>query len=169
MRSILVALLCTLALLGQETTVVVVRHAEKASATDPDTPLSPTGLRRAEALVSQLAAFHPTALYASERQRTQQTLAPLARRLGLAPLIHASEDPEGLAKAILDRHRGRTVVVAWHHGPHEPLARALGVKGPLPAWTATTFDRIWVIRIPASGPVAFEERRQNPVPEGWAG
>jgi hypothetical protein len=150
--------------LAQDTTVVVVRHAEKASLTDLDTPLSEAGERRAQALAAQLAAFHPTVLYASERRRTQQTLAPTARRLGLTPHLRSSDAPEALGAEILARHRGATVTVAWHHGPHEPLARALGVQGPLPPWTATTYDRLWVIRIPAQGPAILEDRPQAPVP-----
>lgn len=164
MPSILSCLALAVGLLVQDTTVVMVRHAEKASATDPDTPISEAGRRRAAALVPQLAAFKPTVLYASERKRTQQTLAPTAAHLGLKPKLHSSDAPEALAAEILKAHRGATVAVAWHHGPHEPLARALGVEGPLPPWTASTFDRIWVIRIPAQGPARLEERLQEPVP-----
>lgn len=158
-------LACALAagLWAQDTTIVMVRHAEKQSATDPDSLLSEAGHGRAAALVPQLAAFKPAVLYVSERQRTQQTLAPTARYLGLKPLIHSSEAPETLAAEILQHHRGQTVAIAWHHGPHEALVRALGVKGPLPVWTATTFDRIWVIRIPPEGPARFEERLQPPL------
>ena len=163
MRVWLVGWALAMGLWAQETTVVLVRHAEKVSATDPDSLLSGAGLRRAAALVPLLAGFKPTVLYVSERQRTQQTMAPTARHLRLKPLIHSSEAPETLAAAILSHHRGQTVAIAWHHGPHEALARALGVKTPLPVWTATTFDRIWVIRIPLEGPARFEERLQPPL------
>lgn len=162
MKPWLILLFCiTVRTLAQDTTVILVRHAEKASLTDPDTPLSEAGEGRAQALVPQLAAFRPTVLFASERRRTQQTLAPTAARLGLTPHLRSSDAPEALGAEILARHRGATVAVVWHHGPHEPLARALGVQGPLPEWTATTYDRLWVIRIPAQGPARLEERRQE--------
>jgi hypothetical protein len=164
MHPFLSGLALVVGLLVQDTTVVMVRHAEKASATDPDTPISEAGRKRAAALVPQLAALKPTVLYTSERIRTQQTLAPTATHLGLQPRIHSSDAPEALAAEILKDHRGRTVAVAWHHGPHEAFARALGVVGPLPVWTSSTFDRIWVIRVPPKGPARFEERLQNPVP-----
>lgn len=146
------------------TTLVMVRHAEKASESDPDSPLSEAGRARARALVPQLEAFKPDALIASQRQRTAQTLAPLAAKLGMTPLVRDNAKVPELAREILAEFKGRTVVLAWHHGPHEPLVRALGVQGPLPAWTATTYDRIWIVRVDGAGKAVFEERRQAPVP-----
>jgi phosphohistidine phosphatase SixA len=149
---------------GRVITLVLVRHAEKLSDTDPDSPLSEAGLARARALVPQLAAFRPDVLVVSQRQRTAQTLAPLAAKLGMAPLVRDNSKVAELAQEIRTAFQGKTVVLAWHHGPHEPLVRALGVQGPLPAWTATTYDRIWIVRIDARGRAGFEERRQAPVP-----
>lgn len=149
---------------GAVTTVVMVRHAEKLADADPDSPLSEAGRARARALVPQLEAFRPDLLIVSQRQRTAQTLAPLALKLGLTPLVRDNGKAPELAREILTGFRGRTVVLAWHHGPHEPLVRALGVQGPLPEWTGTTYDRIWIVRVDGAGKAAFEERRQAPVP-----
>lgn len=146
------------------TTIVLVRHAEKASDSDPDSPLSEAGRARARALIDQLAVFRPAALVVSQRRRTQETLAPLAERLQLAPLVRNNEQSAELAAELLKAFRGRTVVLAWHHGPHEPFARALGVKDELPVWTSKTYDRIWIIRVPEKGATVFEERVQAPVP-----
>ena len=146
------------------TTVVLVRHAEKADDADPDSPISAAGRARAKALVPQLASFKPDALIVSQRRRTAETLAPLAAQVKLVPLVRDNERVDELAAELLMDFKGRTVVIGWHHGPHEPLARALGVKGELPLWTSRTYDRIWVIRIEASGRVTFEERVQAPVP-----
>jgi phosphohistidine phosphatase SixA len=148
---------------GPVTTVVIVRHAEKADDRDPDSPLSEAGHARARALVPQLAAFAPQALVVSQRRRTAETLAPLAAHLKLTPLVRDNGKVPELAAELLRDFRGKTVVVGWHHGPHEPLARALGVKGDLPVWTATTYDRIWVIRVEAGGEARFEERVQAKV------
>ncbi|MBI3130614.1 MAG: histidine phosphatase family protein [Acidobacteria bacterium] len=145
------------------TTIVIIRHAEKADDADPDSPISAAGRARARALVPQLAAFKPDALIVSQRRRTAETLAPLAAQVKLIPLVRDNERVDELASELLREFKGRTVVLGWHHGPHEPLARALGVKGELPQWTSKTYDRIWVIRIEASGRVTFEERVQAPV------
>jgi len=145
------------------TTVVIVRHAEKASDMDPDSPLSEAGHARAEALVPQLAAFRPDALVVSQRRRTVETFAPLARALKLTPLVRDNEKPADLAAELMRDFKGRTVAIAWHHGPHEPLVRALGVQGDLPKWTAKTYDRIWIVRVAAEG-ARFEERTQLSTP-----
>lgn len=145
------------------TTLILVRHAEKADDADPDTPISAAGQARARALVPQLAAFKPDALIVSQRRRTAETLAPLAAHLRLVPLVRDNGKIAELAAELRKEFRGRCVVIGWHHGPHEPLARALGVEGELPLWTPTTYDRIWIIRIGATGKVAFEERVQGAV------
>ncbi len=107
-------LACLLALavgLGaQDTTVVVLRHAERQSLLDSNSRLSEAGLRRAENLVPLLESFRPSALYASDLERTQQTLAPVAARLGLKPLIRPKGDSEALAAEILRDQRGKTVL-----------------------------------------------------------
>lgn len=145
------------------TTIVLVRHAEKADEADPDSPISAAGQARARALVPQLAAFRPDVLIVSQRRRTAETLAPLAAHLKLAPLVRDNGKVPELAAELRRAFRGKTVVIGWHHGPHEPLARALGVKGELPVWTGSTYDRIWVIRLDAQGAATFEERVQAPV------
>ncbi len=62
--------------------VYVVRHAEKASDAD-DAPLSAAGHARAQQLAERLAGAGIAAILASDRQRTRDTAAPLALRLGL--------------------------------------------------------------------------------------
>ena len=101
------------------TTVIVVRHAEKASDAD-DSPLTEVGTRRAEALarVSEGAGVH--AVYSSQFKRNLDTAAPVARRFGVGvtqmPVNLQSPGDYGqtLARDILEKHAGRTVVVVGH-------------------------------------------------------
>lgn len=148
-------------LVAQDTTVVFLRHAERQSLFDGDSPLAERGRRRAEALVPLLAGFHPAALYVSELQRTRLTLAPTAAHLDMPLLARAKDGSESLAAEILRDHRGRTVVVCWHHDLMKKAARALGVKGPVPYWSLDTYDRLWIVRVPAKGEATLEERRQE--------
>lgn len=160
----LVAWLFASALAAQDTTVVLLRHAERQSFFDADSPLAEGGQRRAGVLVPLLAEFHPAALYVSELQRTRLTLAPTAVRLDLPLLARPKDGSEGLAAEILRDHRGRTVVVCWHHDLMKKVARALGVKGPVPYWSLDTYDRLWIVRVPAKGDATLEERRQESAP-----
>lgn len=161
-----VALACLLCLAavgldGQDTTVVLFRHAERQSLFDADSPLSEAGLRRAQALVPLLEGFHPSKLCTSDLKRTQQTMAPSAQKLGLIPLVWPKEGGEALAAELLRKHRGETVLVCWHHDLMKKFARALGVKGPVPYWPLDTYDRLWIVRVPATGEATLEERRQD--------
>ncbi len=158
-----VALLLALALgLGaQDLTVVLIRHAERQSLFDADSPLSEAGLRRAKALVPLLTGFRPAALYTSDLQRTQATLAPTAAQLGLVPKVRSKEGSAALAAELLREHRGQTVLVCWHHELMKKIVRGLGVQGPVPYWSLGTYDRLWIIRVPARGPATLEERVQG--------
>ena len=154
--------LCFAAILGaQDTTVVLVRHAERQSIWDGDSPLGEAGLRRAQALVPRLATFHPAALYTSDLQRTRQTLAPLAARLDLTPSTFPKHASAELAAAILRDHRGQTVVVCWHHDLMKKLVRALGVKSPVPHWPLASYDPLWIVRVPAQGTASLEVGTQQ--------
>jgi len=149
------------ALGAQDTTVELLRHAERQSLLDDDSPLAPAGLRRAQAMVPTLAVFHPSVLFASSLQRTQRTLGPLSASLGLKLLIRPKEASEALAGEILRDHRGQTVIVCWHHDLMKKLVRGLGVKGPVPYWSLGTYDHLWVVRVPAKGEASLEERQQE--------
>jgi 2,3-bisphosphoglycerate-dependent phosphoglycerate mutase len=82
------------------TTVLLVRHGESAPAR-PDRPfatknghgdpaLDPYGERQAELLADRLQHEDIAAIYVTSLQRTHQTAAPLADRLGITPV----EEPE---------------------------------------------------------------------------
>jgi broad specificity phosphatase PhoE len=78
-----------------QSTIFIVRHAEKADATkDPD--LSEAGRARAEALAKTLRDANITAIYATEFKRTQQTAAPLAKILGITVTILPAKDNAAL-------------------------------------------------------------------------
>jgi len=146
---------------AQDTTVVLLRHGERQSLLDSNSLLSEAGLRRAQNLVPLLESFRPSALYASDLERTQQTLAPVAAKLGMKPLIRPKGGSEALAAEILRDQRGHTVVVCWHHDLMAKVVRALGVKGPVPYLSFDSYDWLWIVHVPAKGEATLEERLQS--------
>jgi hypothetical protein len=85
-------LLCQAAMAQQTThTIFLVRHAETASSA-PDSPLSPSGMKRAECLVKTLKDAGIKQIYVSDTKRAQQTAEPLAKALGIKPSIFPARD-----------------------------------------------------------------------------
>lgn len=82
---------------AQATEVLLVRHGESAVA-DPEHPfalvdgrgdpeLSPEGRAQADALCARLATLEIAAIYVTPLRRTAETAAPLARALGIEPVV----------------------------------------------------------------------------------
>src|SRR5258708_33157995 len=72
------------------TTVILVRHAEKViDPNNPDVALSPAGQARAQELARIFGDAGIKTIYATQYQRTQQTVRRLADKLSL-PLTQAN-------------------------------------------------------------------------------
>lgn len=99
-------------------TVIVVRHAEKAALPATDPPLSPQGELRAARLAELLGASagpgRAQVILSSDALRARSTAAPLAARLGLAVETVPAGDVPGLLRRIHDAGRGKTTVVVGH-------------------------------------------------------
>jgi broad specificity phosphatase PhoE len=94
--------------------VFVVRHAEKADLSDPDTPLSPQGEARAQALAKVLAERRVVAVLASEFRRTQQTAAATAQAAGLEVEVVTNASRDVLLERVRAAVKDGTVLVVGH-------------------------------------------------------
>jgi broad specificity phosphatase PhoE len=111
-----------------QSTIFIVRHAEKADATkDPD--LSEAGRARAEALAKMLKDTNITAVYATEFKRTQQTATPLAKALSITITTLPAKDNAALL-AKLRASTGNALVVG-HGDTISDLIKALGISDPI--------------------------------------
>lgn len=159
LKTLVVAFLLVLGLGAQDTVVIFLRHAEKTHRGDA-AELSAAGRRRAAALPLDLLPYRPMALFASDRRRTQQTLEPLAARLGLPLQIYARGQEAALGLRLRLFYEGKTVLVCGHSDTLGDLLGALGHEADFPEIQG--FDRFWVLRIPESkGPSSLEEHRQK--------
>lgn len=140
-----------------ETVVVVVRHAEKAPEPKADPPLTEAGQARAQQLVEAVAGLRFTAALSTNFERTRATAEPLAARFGLT-LKPVDVKGSDVAALVLQQHRGETVLVVGHSNTVPDIVAGLGAAKPLPICEAE-FDRLFVVRVPASGEATVEERR----------
>lgn len=140
---------------AQATTVVLVRHAEKADGS-ADAELSAAGRRRAEALKAALARFAPDAILVSEYRRTAQTAAPTAAHFGLTPTVvpvrgAVPAQATATAAALRGLRPGSTALVVGHSNTIGPIIAALG--GPaLGDLCDGEYATIFVLTLPATGP-----------------
>lgn len=109
------------------TTIVLVRHGEKASS-DPDTELSAAGHERAKRIAIVLGNAGVTRLVATDVRRTQQTLAPLSEKIGKPVEVRAARDTDALIRELAASPAGSVVVVAHHSNGIPRITRSFGVE-----------------------------------------
>ena len=130
-------------------TIIVIRHAEKLSQ-DPDSLLSPKGHERAKELARALRDVKVQTIFVSEKQRTQQTAAPIAAQKGLVPIKVSTTQVPQLLEKLNAIPQGQTALVIYHVPIVGQIVLKLGGV-TVPAWQEAEFDRMIIITIPAQG------------------
>lgn len=133
-----------------ETTVIVVRHAEKALAPGNDPPLSEAGQKRADSLRHALEKAGVSAIYATEYQRTQKTVEPLAKALKLPVTRMDAANTKELVTKIRKQHGGETVLVAGHSNTVPEIIKALGAA-EAPVLAENDYDNLFVLTVSKKG------------------
>jgi phosphohistidine phosphatase SixA len=112
-----------------ETTVYLIRHAEKASDTEEDPSLSEIGHARAESLAVQLRDSGVNLIITTDLRRTQQTAAPLAKLRHINPIIiPIGKSVDDHIKRILseiEKHQGATILIVGHNNTIPKIAERL--------------------------------------------
>lgn len=157
------------------TTVLIVRHAEKPA---EGTSLTPQGFARANAYAKYFAPFfldgkplEINALYAGQDSkgsvRPRLTLEPLSHALHL-PLNtdFSTENPEALATSLKSSTHGNHVLIAWRHKKIPALITALGGDPAqllaASAWPDDVYDWVVVLRYNETGNLEHEELIHEP-------
>jgi phosphohistidine phosphatase SixA len=133
------------------TTVILVRHAEKViDPNNPDVDLSPAGQARTQELVRIFGDTGINAIYATQYKRTQQTVKPLADKLGLAINQVNSSNTADLLTQIQGQHSGQVIFVSGHNNTVPQIIAALG--GPTyPTIPESEFDNLYIVSVYRTG------------------
>ena len=161
---------CVSAVDQPSVTVILIRHAEKkieAENKDPD--LSPAGLARAQELVRMFGDTGIAAIYATQFKRTQQTVKPLADKLGLPVTQIDAKKTTELVKQIRARNAGQVIFIAGHNNSVPEIIAALG--GPqLPIIPETEFDNLYILTVRGDGSAKLLKLRYgSPIPASGQG
>jgi broad specificity phosphatase PhoE len=142
--------------------VFIVRHAEKANATEQDPPLSEAGRARAVALAAALRDAGVSDVLVTPRKRTHETAAVLveARQLTAHVVPFGASTPEhttAVAAAVREA-KGNAVLVVGHSNTVPLIVAALG--GPrLPDLCDAEYANLFIVRLPVRGAPTFVRAR----------
>jgi 2,3-bisphosphoglycerate-dependent phosphoglycerate mutase len=150
---IVIALAFWLVSAASTTTIFVMRHAEKLTSDpqEPDPALAPAGEARALEL-AQLFGRAPKgqgldAVIVSEFRRSQDTVRPLANRLGIPVIVVPAEDVRDTARRALTENRGGRVLIVGHSDTVPEIVKHLsGIDvGPM---AETEYGIVYLVTIP---------------------
>lgn len=137
------------------TTMIFVRHADKSATPAGDPSLSEAGRQRVAELTRQLVDADVVAgidaIYATPYRRSQETVRPLADRLGVPITTYDANDTEDVLETILKRHKGKIILVVGHSDTLPELIANLGASKRVPPIAENEYDNIYVISIPWFG------------------
>jgi phosphohistidine phosphatase SixA len=137
-------------------TIILVRHAEKATdANEPSVPLSEAGRARAARLAQLLAGAGVTAIYVTDTERARQTAEPLAKALKLEVRTYSPRDaagklaPQLLLERLKKDEASETVLVVGHQNTVGSILEAVGYSGKVEI-ADKQFDDLFVV-VPKPG------------------
>ena len=137
------------------TTVIFVRHAEKAAMPVDDPSLSPAGERRVAELTRQLRDADVIqgidAVYATPFRRTEETARPIAEALDLPLNNYDVADTEAIMEHIVKVHKGKIILVVGHSNTLPALIGNMGASKRVPTIADNEYDNIYIVSIPWFG------------------
>ena len=140
---------------AQPAMIILVRHAERATAPANDPVLTEAGAQRALDLATALAGARVSAVVTTHLQRTQLTARAVLESLGQQPIVVRAGGPlqahvDSVAAAIRRRPVGDVVLVVGHSNTIPALVAALG--GPtLPDLCENQYSSLFILEYPAGG------------------
>jgi phosphohistidine phosphatase SixA len=140
------------------TTVIVIRHAEKATEPVDDPGLSEAGRARAQILAAMLEPLDggpgPLAIYVTDYRRSRETAAPLAERWGVAPVVYDAAESAQVVAGALAAERGGVALIVGHSNTVPELVAAVG--GPrLQDLAEDRYGDLLILTVPRLGKSTF--------------
>jgi hypothetical protein len=175
------------------TLVMIIRHGEKPgekktgdlpgideTGAEDDNSLTQVGWDRARGLVNVFAPdsgqprqglARPVAIFSAganeegEGKRTRETIAPLAKKLGIQPDTSFGKGEEQQLVEKVTSQPGPTLI-CWQHGEIPAIAEAFGDVSPTPPskWPDSVYDVIWTLTKTSDG-WAFAQQPEMALPE----
>lgn len=134
------------------TTLILVRHAEKAADGTDDPPLMAKGESRAALLKNMFAASGIDAVYSTPFRRNLSTVKPLADTLGLEMVIYDPKlDLVVFVNDILKKHAGQRVLICGHSNTVPGMLNVLTGQNSYENLDDAAYDNIFLVSAPGNG------------------
>jgi len=139
------------------TTVIFVRHAEKAAEPAGDPGLSEAGKHRAAELARQLVdsdvvpGLGVDAVFSTPFRRTEETAKPVADALGLTINAYDAADTELFIEELVKEYKGKIILVVGHSNTVPEMIGNMGASKKVPPIAENEYDNIYLVSIPWFG------------------
>ena len=139
------------------TTVIFVRHAEKAASPAEDPGLNEAGQRRATELARQLVdadvvpGVGVDAVYSTSFRRTVETARPVAEALDLQIMTYDAADTAAFLESLVREYKGKIILVVGHSNTVPEMIANLGASKNVPEIAENEYDNIYLVSIPWFG------------------
>lgn len=137
------------------TTIIFVRHAEKNLSVEDDPELTEAGQRRVFELTRQMKDADVVAgidaIYSTHFRRNLATVEPLSELLELPINLYNKNEYESVLETILDKHKGKIILVVGHSDTLANLMAELGASKSVPVIADNEYDNIYIVSIPWFG------------------
>ncbi len=137
-----------------DTTIYLVRHAEKQAGDNPD--LTVVGRARADILSRELQDAGLTEIWSTDTTRTVETAKPTSNSTGLPIQIYDADQQAAFASQL--KATPGNILVVGHSNTIPDLVGLLGGKPGAPIVEADEYDRLYVVTV-TRGRVKSELRR----------
>jgi 2,3-bisphosphoglycerate-dependent phosphoglycerate mutase len=128
------------------TTVILVRHAEKADDGTKDPPLDSLGQLRAAALGQVLRDVELTAVYSTSYKRTTETVEAIARASNLEVAAYDPGDQGFVNDAVL-KNRGGSILISGHSNTVPALVNQLTGSDRLKNLEDWEYDFLYIVNL----------------------
>lgn len=139
------------------TTVIFVRHAEKAAEPADNPGLTEAGKRRAAELARQLVdadvvpGLGVDAVFSTPYRRTEETAKPVADALGLTINAYDAADTERFIEELIKEYKGKIILVVGHSNTVPAMIGNMGASKKVPPIAEDEYDNIYLVSIPWFG------------------
>ncbi len=140
------------------TTLIFVRHAEKASDGTRNPPLNEEGEQRAVNLFHELTEFDVQAIFSTPYKRTEMTSQPTADSLGLEIITYGLEGIEDFLVKVIQDYKGGSVLIVGHSNTTPALVNMVLGRREFEQIDESQYGDLFVVKATELGSATVETR-----------